>query len=418
MVGDKAFGRPSADLADARETPAAAPGGGSGAARVLRVLPGWVVRDVFVPVAVTRGVLLTVALLASALLPRDQGQGKFDYSPHAWINVWSRWDALWYLGIAEHGYQNQPGPGAGEGASYTDVAFFPLYPALVKIVSLVFGQHPSAGRILAAGIVVANLALLVVIGYLVALVRLDFDKATAARAGLYLLVFPSSLFLSAVYTESLFLAFTIAAFYHARRQQWWIVGALGAAAALTRLNGLLLVVPLAYEYLAQRRFHPSSIRADILALGLIPAGFAAYPLYLGWRFGDPLAFARAQAAWGRAPVPPWEMLREFFNGPLVIYGPHHSLLDLGFTVLFLALSVAAWRLTRPSYALFSSLTLLLTVSSLTLVSQMRFGLALFPTFMVLALAGRCPWFDRAYVIAATALGSLFMAMFALWYWVV
>ncbi len=385
--------------------------------RMVR-LPGWIVRDVLLPVAVTRAALLSVALLASALLPRDQGQGKIDYSPHAWINVWSRWDALWYLRIAQHGYQNQPGPGAGEGVSYADVAFFPLYPALMKLASLVFGQHPSAGRVLAAGLLVSNLALLVAVGYLVALVRLDFDKATAARTGLYLLVFPSSLYLSAVYTESLFLALTVAAFYHARREQWWVAGALGAAAALTRVNGLLLVAPLACEYLAQRGFRPRSIRADIVALGLIPAGFAAYPLYLAWRFGDPLAFSHAQAAWGHAAVPPWVTLREFFNGPLVIYGPHHSLLDLGVTVLFLALTVAAWRLTRPSYALYCGLTLLLTLSTLTLASQMRYGLALFPAFIVLALAGRSPWFDRAYVIVGTALAGFFMALFAQWYWVV
>ncbi len=96
--------------------------------------------------------------------------------------------------------------------------------------------------------------------------RLDFDRATAARAVLYLLVFPTTLFLSAVYAESLFLALTVAAFYHARRGQWWIAGALGGLAALARPHGVLLALPLAVEYLAQRDFDLRAIRGNILAL--------------------------------------------------------------------------------------------------------------------------------------------------------
>jgi hypothetical protein len=363
-------------------------------------------RDVFVPFAVTRGALMLVGVLALTLMPTNpNNSGKWEESSHAWVNAWSRWDAGWYLGIAREGYTYHPD-------AESRVAFYPMLPLLMRLLHMVGGREDGESW-LVAGIVVSNLALLVALGYLIALVRLDFDEATAARTALYLLVFPTSLFLSAVYAESLFLAFAVASFYHARCNRWWVAGLLGGAAALTRP---LLVMPLAFEYAAQRHFDLHRLRLDVLAIGLIPAGLATYMLYLGWHVGDPLASVRVQAAWGRELMPPWETFRGFFSAPLVVHGPDHSVLDLSFVLLFAGLVGSAWILVRPSYAVFATVLLLTVVSSGRLGSLMRFGLVMFPAFLVLAMAGRHPQFDRAYVIAATGLASLFMMMFALWYW--
>src|SRR5438876_8065853 len=110
-------------------------------------------------------------------------------------DVWARWDSAFFLRIAEHGYDK------------ASAAFGPLYPALVWLVGHVFFGH-----YVLAGIVVSLAAAL---GSFVLLYRFAEDRigdAGAYRSVLYLAVFPMALFLQAVYSESLFLLLTLAAF--------------------------------------------------------------------------------------------------------------------------------------------------------------------------------------------------------------
>jgi hypothetical protein len=336
-------------------------------------------------------------------------------TPHPLITEWSRWDGYWYVRIATEGYSYVPGQ---ESA----VAFFPLYPTLMRLGGLLIGRTDPPALAL-VGIVVSNVLLLAALSCLWLLVRMDFDEETAARTLLYILVFPATLFLSAVYPESLFLALSVGALYCARTDRWWIAGLLGGLATLTRPHGLLLAAPLLVEYAVQRGFslrplRLPGLRPDVLALALIPAGLVVFGVFLEWRFGEPLAWAHAQyAGWGRGFKPPWETLRLFFSTPLRVQSGNHSPVDLASAVLFLLPVVASWRLLRPSYALMTTVFFLGAVSSGLLLSLMRLEVTLFPAFMVLAIWGRWPSFDRLYVAVSTGLAGLFMAMFAQWYWV-
>ncbi len=373
---------------------------GSGIVERVRSVPlGWVLRDVLIPWAATHLMFVAVAMIAMKFMPLARHAAVWDGSSRWWINMWSRWDAFHYLSIAREGYIY-----AGPDQT-TNVGFSPLLPLLMRLVGSLVGRMDDEG-LLIAGIILTNIALLIALCYFVLLVRLDFDAATASRTAFYLLIFPTSLFLSAVYADSLLLALTIAAFYHARRGQWWIVGVAGGLASLTRPYGVSVVVPLAFEYLYQRRFHLRAIRWDVLALGLIPAIFVVWGFYMYRLTGEPLFVLAPGAAWGRKPTPPWTLL-----------GTHVSLLDLGFTLIFLVLVLASWRLVRPSYALLANLFFLISISSGYLMSLNRYGLTMFPVFMVLAIAGRHPLFDRVYVAMAAGLAGLFMGMFALWFWV-
>ncbi|MBI4493226.1 MAG: hypothetical protein HY690_10595 [Chloroflexi bacterium] len=386
--------------------------------RVRQHLSGWLVRDLLVPFAATRIMLECVGWLALNLVhppyPFDLAIYLDPPFSRSWLNIWSRWDSDWYLGIAQRGYIHPPAYQPGQQSS---LAFSPLYPLAMRVVGVLLGRTDRDGLLL-AGFLIANVALLVALGYLIALVRRDFDEATAGRTALYLLIFPTSLFLSAVYPESLFLALVLASFSCARRRQWWVVGALGGLATLARPHGVLVALPLAFEYLAQRKFDLRALRLDLLALGLIPAAYATWMAYVYALSGDPWMFLTVQSGWYRQFSPPWEaILNTFSTVPLNIHAPLDSLVNLAFTILFLILVAASWWLVRPGFALFASVLLVPMVSTGHLGSLMRFGLALFPAFIVLALAGRHPWFDRGYVILATGLCSLFMAMFALRYWV-
>lgn len=382
------------------------------ASRPRAALAAWPVRDVLLPFALTRGLLTLVGVLAMALFPFGPFPGAWNGWERPWLDTWARWDGRWYLSVVRDGYSYVPG-------EQSNVAFSPLYPLLMRVVGVPFGGTDTGW--LVAGLVVSNAAFLVALLGLVALARLDFDEPTARRTALYLAVFPTSLFLSAVYADSLYLALAVWAFYAARRRTWWLAGALAALATLARPHGVLIGVPLLVEYLAQRRFHLQAVRPTVLALALIPLALAAWIAYLWQLTGDPLAFVSAQAGWGRGFTPPWETVARFFAEPLVPHGTlagwDHSLLDLAFVGLFVAVAVASWRLLRRGYAVYATLVVLAMLSSGSLAAAPRYGLAIFPTFLLLALAGRQPWFHQAYLVGASMFAALFMALFSVGYWV-
>ena len=380
------------------------------AGRALKLaasVPNWVVTDVVAPFLATRLLLVVVTFVAERLV----GVTGSPADPRTTLTAaWSRWDGGWYLSVAMGGYSYT-------GDERSNVAFFPLYPLLIKGAATLVGRT-DLDSFAFLGMVISNAALVTALVYLVRLVRLDFDHRTAARTVLYILVFPSSFFLSAVYAESLFLALSVASFYYARQGRWWLAGALGAAAALSRPQGFLLAVPLAYEYLHQRGFQWRRLRPSVLGVGLVPAGLALYLAYLGWRFGNPFVYTETQArGWGREIVVPWQTFANVLSGPAELHDSPHSRVDLAASVVLLAPIVAAWRVVRPSYAVLLAAFFLGTLSTGTLQSILRYPVGWFPLFVVLAVAGRSRVFDTAYLTAALALLCVFMGMFATNYWV-
>ena len=270
---------------------------------------------------------------------------------------------------------------------------------------------------LVGGIIASNLALIIGLAYLVALIRLDFDVLVARRTVLSVLVFPTSLFLSAVYPESLYLAMSVAAFYYARRRRWWLAGVFGAVATLARPHGILICAPLAFEYMAQRQFSTRAVKRDVLALGLMPAAFVIWAAYLFVLSGVPLLVLQAGAPWHRQLTAPWQVLQTFFSEPLVVHSYAHSPLDLLFASAFLVLTIVSWRLLRPAYALYTTLLFVVMMSSGLLTSIMRYELVLFPAFVVLSVAMRNKRFRNIYVTASLGLGIVFMEAFARGLWV-
>jgi hypothetical protein len=180
---------------------------------------------------------------------------------------------------------------------------------------------------------------------------------------------------------------------------------------------MLIVLPLAYEYLAARQFDLRRVRPDILTLGLVPLGGVAFAAYVFTISGEPLAVLEAGSAWGRQLTPPWEVVLPYLVQPSGTHGYFEvSILDFGFTLLMLALTIFTWRRVRPSYALFMGLFLLVVVSSGTLTSSMRYALELFPLLIGLAIWGRRRLFDRAYLGVAAYMALVFMHKFAAHQW--
>lgn len=329
----------------------------------------------------------------------------------------SRWDTGFYLSIAEEGYRY-------ENVTFPSVAFFPLYPMLLRALRVFTGDP------LWAGIILSNVALLAGVILLYRLVEIEGDVGAADRTVWYVLIYPASFFGSAIYTESLFLLLAVATLYLARRDRWWAAGLVSILAALTRLVGLIVMPMLVLEWFQRRRKalatgeQPPAWGSLIAAL-LAPVGTLVYMLYLKLAFGNPLAFMHASQAWARQPRSPIEMAAELFTRPVQGWGaaladgalPLDNWADLGFVLVFIALGVVLLFQRRWSEGAFVLMGAIIPLSSGLLMSQRRYMWVLFPAFMLLGRWGRNAWVDRAiFVFSLLALG-LFTALFSNWYWV-
>jgi Gpi18-like mannosyltransferase len=159
------------------------------------------------------------------------------------FRVWNRWDTPHYLDLAQYGYST-------EEPTRLFFVFFPLYPQLIKIATLVVGDA------FAAALLVSSIASVAAGLLLYRLVRLDGPDDLAWRAVWFLFIFPTSYFLHIGYTESVFLMFVLACMLAARQERWEWAGVSGACASYTRLTGLLLLPVLAVGILVlfqQRR---------------------------------------------------------------------------------------------------------------------------------------------------------------------
>jgi len=332
--------------------------------------------------------------------------------------IWSRADSAWFVAIAQHGYQRNG-----------SAVFYPLYPLAVGGLGRALGGH-----YVTAGIVVSLACCLgaFVLLYRLALPRLGADGAR--RAVLYLALFPMSLFLQAVYSESLFLLCCLGAFVLAERRRWLPAGIVAGLALLTRLSGAALLLSLAL--LAWRS--PERKRA-LVSLVSAPVLLGLYPLYLEWKLGAPRAELAAESGWGRhlSPAGPfggaWHALQAAWAGveqlatgnrthsywtrvsgidPLHVAA--HNLEDVAFLLVFVVLGVVAWRRFGAAYGLFvlGSLAIPLSAPSdrYPLLSMPRFCLPLFPAFLALAAVGSTTRRDRAIIgVSAVLLGAAIVA---------
>jgi hypothetical protein len=325
----------------------------------------------------------------------------------SFTDIWARWDSVFFVRIAEHGYDS------------TSAAFYPLYPALVGTLGRIFGGH-----YVLAGVVISLAATLgaFLLLHRLAEERLGLDGAD--RTVLYLAVFPMSLFLQAVYSEALYLLLVLAAFVTAERGRFKLAGVLTGLAILTRFTGIALLPALALLAWRQR----DRLRA-LAGLALALPVAALYPLFLWQQDRGPWAFWHAQDQWHRhiswgGPFGGiWEALTHWTPSQA---GPQHAIAvnaeGLVALVLFLVLTIVAWRRFGAVYGLFAAASLAIPLSYPSsrwpLLSLPRFGLVIFPLFLALAAvtAGR-PRLHVAVVACSALFLGVAVVQWALWQWV-
>ncbi len=320
--------------------------------------------------------------------------------PSEFLRIWKVWDSINYIDIAQYGYFIP-----ADRTKMANYAFFPFYPLLMRIADTVLGDPALSGFI------ISNACLLVSCFYLYRLVSLESDGRTAMRSIKYLFLFPTAFVLSGILTESLFLALSLACLYYAKKGNWLFTGVLGFFTALTRPYGVIIILPALYEYLKSREFKLQNIRADALYMLLIPAGISTYAAYCYYLMGDPLAFARVQAAWGGHAVNPIMELLNRLTTPAGV----DVLFGACFTLMALVVMLLSYKKVGFSLWLYGLLLILIPLSTPSSAwSMARYIVLAFPLFIVFAKLGENRDFDDAATIAMALLQGLLMALWTTW----
>ena len=338
--------------------------------------------------------------------------------PFEWAKLtetFAAWDSGWYFDIAQRGYYWSP-------SGQSSLAFFPLYPLLMRALAWPFGGGDRA--LWLAGIGLSYSALFLGLTVLHRLTSTTFgDREAARRTVLYVAVFPFAYFFTQVYTESLFLLTSVSAVAAAVARRWGLAGLFGALAALTRPNGILVAVPLGLLALSGRpRLAELARRAA--ALALVPLGFGAFCAFAYRLSGDPLGWLRAQEQWGYSVGNrPWvELMRlldglekhgpygYFFSDPLAPYYFVHGMVALA----FVALTPSIFTRVGVALGAYVAVSLYVPLTGNALEGIGRYAATLFPAFMLLGTVTSRRVHEGILIGSALAL-SLLASLFAGFY---
>lgn len=332
-------------------------------------------------------------------------------SQNVLLSPWQRFDTNWYLEIAERGYAAEDG----------STVYLPLYPLLIRLMRTLL-----SGNELLAALIVSNAALIGVLYLLYQIVADRYGPIVARRTLVYLLFFPTAFFLFAGYTESLFLLLAIAALREGERKHWGRAGSLAALAALTRLQGVLMILPLGYMWWEAYRRDTQELAAAVrqgAALLLVPLASAGF---LGWQYlfvGNASLVGAYEGQLHARFVMPWDNIVASLALVADSRAGIADLLNLLTTALFAIMMVILWKHGKIPrawwlYALAMFLAPMLRMTTTQpLVSMVRYVLVLFPVFVAWALWGQNGWVNRVVIYVGFPLALFLSAQFVMWGWV-
>jgi hypothetical protein len=283
------------------------------------------------------------------------------------------WDAGWYQSIAQSGY----------GAlAHQALRFFPLFPLIGRGVAVLPGVHDGP-----ALVAVANVASLIGAALLFVVTRRELGEDTARRAVWLLCLAPSAFTFVMGYAEGLLLVCTAGCLLAirpvpGRSPSWWWAALLGAAGALTRPLGVLLVIPVGIE--AIRRWRESTAGRRVASGVAVIAPVLGLGGFLGWSQaanGDFFAPLRVQTQSGRhgGLSNPFRVLADDARG--VFHHHFGTALHVPWVLLVLILLVVCWRRLPLPYSAFATAVVLVALTGTNLDSFERYALSAFPLVM-------------------------------------
>lgn len=323
-----------------------------------------------------------LAFLANVVFPLYQREQFTVFrQTHEFWDTFARYDSGWYNGIAREGYRFAEG-------GRSNLAFFPLYPLLMRTVGRLFGTRPV--DFYWGGIIVSWTAFAVAMVVLYRLARLDLPTRAAERAVLYAAVFPFAFFYGVVYSESLFLMLLVAAVYGLRTKRWFLAAVSGALATATRVNGIMALPALLWIAWRSAGSDRRQRIYGVAAAASSAAGVLAYSAYVYGLTGSPFEWYATITRWSYQPgsqfggmflvllrhmvFQPYEYLTQDRTAP-------YDALNGATALVFLISIPFVWRKLGGGYGLLMLANLLLPISTGSYEGLGRYCAVLFPMYI-------------------------------------
>jgi Gpi18-like mannosyltransferase len=326
-------------------------------------------------------------------------------------DIFARWDSRFYFSIMKYGYS----PSADLSRFHSSMAFFPLYPWIVKSIGWLGIDLPDAFYVL-FGVILSNLFFLVsaFLFHYLATRQLGFSEESVIWAICLLYAFPASFYFSSFYPESLFLLLSIAAFVFAIKDKWGLAALFGALAVLTRFQGVLLVFALVWLYCEKKKWQLREIKTSILWFVIPFLAFIGHSLSLYSQTGSFFTLFEAQNAWGRNQGDILAGIWANISGSALDVFK----IDLVLTFLFLAVAIIALKkLPYKALGVYALVMILLPLATGSLVSVSRFLLVNFPVFLVLGGTLKRREYLLGLIVLWFALQIIYFSGWVNYYWI-
>jgi len=339
----------------------------------------------------------------------------------------ANFDGIHYLLIAHRGNYGQ-----------WEQAFFPLYPLLIRALNPIFSNE------LITGLIISNISFLIGLWVLTKYLKLISTDFNQFQLILTILVFPTSFFFGAVYTEGLFFLLFVLTLYFLKKQRYWLTGLFAILSSMTRFIGVFLVMPIILSQISKRKSQNYALNLKSILLILSPIfGLAIYCFYLWQTTGDPLMFLTSQPVFGAnrstsiilLPQVVWRYLKIFFTAAhdfqyyisvfeFIVFISVFVILILD---LFKHLEIKNWKLIRNlkleirnfdmlALNLFSFANLILPTLTGTFSSIPRYALFSLSFFIYLAKV-KNRWIKTGIIIIFFILHIVILSLFGLGYFV-
>lgn len=361
--------------------------------------------------------LIAPIIVAIAFLPIREGSEFavfsghiFDYSEikNSAIFPWANFDGIHYLSIAARGYIE-------EGR------FLPVYPILIKIVELPFALFFDSKLISPLffwiGLTLSNIFFILSLVFLNKLLKLDFSEKMVDKVLLMLVFFPTSFFFVSVYTESLFLLLSVLTLYYSRKREWAKVIIFSATLSITRLPGILILIPVLYEFIVYELEIVEKLGYRLLSSGknnlkkkvsivltillknwlkffkflIIPVPLFLFAFFNYFKWSDPFYFVNAHASLGNSRevsslvfplITIYRYIKIFLSVSIFQYEFWVALLEfISLVFAIVGIFFATFKKIRTSYSLFAIALVSLPLLSGTLTGFPRYLVLAFPIFI-------------------------------------
>ena len=329
------------------------------------------------------------------------------------LSPWYRWDTIHYLEIADFGYD----------FDLVNTVWPPLFPFVIKVLG--FFIKPS----ILSAIIGSNIFFILGIFLLFILVEELFDEKISQNTIFYLLIFPTSFFLIAPYSESLFLTLSVTVFLLIRKKKWLWAGVISAFAALCRVQGIILVVPIVVElirdYYKDRNFR--YLLTNSLSCIYAPFAYGIYSLYVYFGLHANWPWETLSLYWGQRFALPWEGLYYTISSlmgytKIIDYSPTIvKILNILLPLFSVYLLFKVRKKIPISFSIYSWIMLFIIICKVdyndSLVSVIRYLLTVFPIFIAFAITIKNKYVKLTYATFGVMFHTILLVYYYWWFWV-